>query len=183
MVTALDQPSDVDRAVDAGTDDFLSKRSTRRNCCCASNRCYAADNTNAPWIVPSSTSSRWNEEAMTAQVLLQPKRARPFFGRHPWSIPAQSPQFRATQPTARLSSCWRTAVSSWLVACTTARASFACACSPGIRHVTGWRLLPRPTRRRYPIAARPRFARSAHRLSAREQRRRWSVRLHYRPLR
>jgi len=25
MVTALDQPSDVDRAVDAGTDDFLSK--------------------------------------------------------------------------------------------------------------------------------------------------------------
>ncbi len=25
MVTALDQPSDIDRAVDAGTDDFLSK--------------------------------------------------------------------------------------------------------------------------------------------------------------
>jgi DNA-binding response OmpR family regulator len=25
MITALDQPSDVDRAVDAGTDDFLSK--------------------------------------------------------------------------------------------------------------------------------------------------------------
>jgi PleD family two-component response regulator len=25
MVTALDQPSDVDRALDAGTDDFLSK--------------------------------------------------------------------------------------------------------------------------------------------------------------
>src|SRR4051812_1376970 len=25
MVTALDQPSDVDRAVDAGTDDFLTK--------------------------------------------------------------------------------------------------------------------------------------------------------------
>ena len=25
MITALDQPSDVDRAVDAGTDDFLTK--------------------------------------------------------------------------------------------------------------------------------------------------------------
>jgi DNA-binding response OmpR family regulator len=25
MVTALDQPSDIERAVDAGTDDFLSK--------------------------------------------------------------------------------------------------------------------------------------------------------------
>jgi DNA-binding response OmpR family regulator len=25
MITALDQPSDIDRAVDAGTDDFLSK--------------------------------------------------------------------------------------------------------------------------------------------------------------
>jgi DNA-binding response OmpR family regulator len=25
MITALDQPSDVERAVDAGTDDFLTK--------------------------------------------------------------------------------------------------------------------------------------------------------------
>jgi DNA-binding response OmpR family regulator len=25
MVTALDQPSDIDRAVDAGTDDFITK--------------------------------------------------------------------------------------------------------------------------------------------------------------
>jgi two-component system alkaline phosphatase synthesis response regulator PhoP len=31
MITALDQPSDVDRAVDAGTDDFLTKPINKRD--------------------------------------------------------------------------------------------------------------------------------------------------------
>ena len=42
MITALDQPSDIDRAVEAGTDDFLSKPINKTELLLRVRRCCAA---------------------------------------------------------------------------------------------------------------------------------------------
>ena len=109
MITALDQPSDIDRAVEAGTDDFLSKpinksglllrvssllrsRHGKRDLDRALNYIEAVEREDVmegeAWSVEGKGTPnpppRSPPFTRMGQVILLPKRARPFYGRHPW---------------------------------------------------------------------------------------------------
>src|SRR5438105_4069930 len=59
-------------------------------CSCVSARHLRAGSTSVSWTALSPTSKPWNAERSrtrcmnTPRVILQPRRARPFYGRHPW---------------------------------------------------------------------------------------------------
>ena len=88
MITALDQPSDVERAVDAGTDDFLTKPIhqteliNRVRALLAQpqfRRCARAGD----HLHRSRRSRRFvRHEHLPRHSEAAPRR--PFFGRHPW---------------------------------------------------------------------------------------------------
>ena len=75
MITALDQPSDFDRAVEAGTDEFVSKPINKNELLLRVARCCAAaftrKNSTGPWHI----SKRWNAAAEFIDVQVDRNQA------------------------------------------------------------------------------------------------------------
>ena len=135
MVTALDQPSDIDRAVEAGTDDFLTKPINKTELLLPRPRPAREpaaqarlDRTLAYIEAVEQRACREHEPSNPPRVSCQPASApgRSTAGT-PGSSPGPSPPSRATRPTATRSISSRTPATSSPAACTTAGARSASA--------------------------------------------------------